>query len=111
MQRLRSFQEMSFDILVTKNFLLLQIKQRCKNVAYHMPLFATDVMPVNSIQYTTQQYLRPAIILGSVLGAAAAVYFAIYADQNKHMDYAKIFVHVAIALAVLANAIPANEDG
>lgn len=76
-----------------------------------MPLFATDIMPVNSIQYTTQQYLRPAVILGTLLCSAAAVYFVVYADQNKHMDYAKIFVHVAIALAVLANAIPANEDG
>ena len=75
-----------------------------------MPLFTTDVMPLN-VNSTTQQYLRPAVILGSVLGAAAAVYFVVYADQNKHMDYAKIFVHVSIALAVLANAIPANEDG
>ena len=66
-------------------------------------------MPVSKTTNAVS-YVKPLLILISIVSSALSIYFVFFAQNNAQLDYSKILVKVSIAIALLANALPNEEE-
>ena len=55
---------------------------------------------------TTHQKLKSISVFATIVLVMCSLYFAFFGDQVRHLDWSKILVKLAIASAILSNALP-----